>query len=84
MWKSLEGLDVHVKSINVYQKLLEDRRIRQSEKEDELIWASSNNGNYNVKDGYRTILDSQRWDGVDISLKLCWHPSCLPKAGFFL
>ena len=48
------------------------------------MWTTSNNGIYNVKDGYRVILNSQDLERVDIPLKLCWDISCLPKVGFFL
>ncbi len=51
MWRSLDGMDVDVEAIEIYGNLLEERRIRQSGKKDELIWVASNDGNYSVKNG---------------------------------
>lgn len=44
VWKSLEGLGMETDLVKVYQKLLEDRRIKPSDKKDELIWVASNDG----------------------------------------
>ena len=51
---------------------------------DKLIWAASKDGRYNVKNGYKAIIQSQRWEEEYTPLKLCWDSSCLPKTGFFL
>ena len=39
---------------------------------------------YSVKNGYKALIHSQRWDEVELPLKLYWDPSCLPKDEFFL
>ena len=60
------------------------RVTKQSEKKDKLIWATSNDGKYNVKNGYKEITNSKRWEEVEISLQLCWDTTFLLKARFFL
>ena len=83
-WKSLRGLNFDESEVRQFEKLLEGRKPPQSDKSDTLIWAAANNGKYNVREGYKAILTAKKPKTVDIPLKLCWDPSCLPKAGFFL
>ena len=84
IWKSIRGIENNPVIIQRYENLILVRKIQQSEKEDKLIWAASNNGQYSVKLGYNALLQSENWEKVEIPLKLCWDPACLPKAGFFL
>ena len=83
-WKSLRGLNFDESEVRQFEKLLEGRKPPQSDKSDTLIWAAANNGKYNVREGYKAILIAKKPKTVDIPLKLCWDPSYLPKAGFFL
>ena len=83
-WKSIQDLGFDDESINYFEKMLEDRVIKQSNKRDTLSWVASNDGKYNVKSGYKAIIEAKRPESVDIPLKLCWDSSCLSKVGFFL
>ena len=67
-----------------YEKIIQKRKIKQLERNDKLIWVASKDGRYSVKNGYRVITHSKRWEEVNIPLKLCWDSFCLLKAGLFL
>lgn len=84
VWKLLEGLGIDPLTIKAYDKILLDRKIKQLERKDELIWAVSNDERYSVKNGCKALVHSQSLDKVEIPLKLCWDATCLPKEGFFL
>ena len=83
-WKSIDGLDLDPKLETAFKKIFLKRKIKQSERSDNLIWAGSKDGSYSVKQGYQAIINSQQWNSIEIPLKLCWDTACLPKAGFFL
>lgn len=83
-WKSIRDIENDPDIIEKYEKLVLSRNIKQSEREDKLIWAASNDGRYSVKMGYNTLINLEKWEKVEIPLKLCWDSTCLPKAGFFL
>ena len=44
----------------------------------------SKDGRYNVKQGYKVLVNSKSWKIMEMPLKLCWDSACLPKAGFCL
>ena len=67
----MEGLGADLVEVEAYDNIFLDGEVKESEKKDELIWAVANDGNYRVKDGYKDLLHSQRWNRVDIPLKLC-------------
>ena len=83
-WCSLDGLDLDPDSVVAFEKIILDRKVKQSERSDSLIWAGSKDGIYSVKQGYRVIMHSQLWNSVEMPLNLCWDSACLPKVGFFL
>ena len=83
-WKSGDGINLSPEELLAFNEIISSRTIKQSEREDKLIWAASNDGNYRVKVGYKALLNSKEWERVELPLSLCWDPSCLPKAGFFL
>ena len=80
----MDGLDLDLDSVAAYGKIISDRKVKQAEKSDNLIWAGSKDGIYSVKQGYQVIIHSQHWNSIEIPLKLCWDSACLPKAGLFL
>jgi ribonuclease HI len=84
VWKSLDGVGIDSEVREAYEKILLDRRVKQMERKDMLIWAASKDGKYSVRNGYNSLIHSQRWDQIEIPLNLCWDAACLPKAGFFL
>ena len=69
--KLVDGLRANPKEVVAFNKILADRPINQGKKKDILIPVAINYGNYRVKDDYKYLLHSQRWDKVDIPLKLC-------------
>lgn len=84
IWRPIDELELEPESVIDFKKITSNRKINQSERSDSLIWAGSKDGVYNVKHGYQSIIHSQQWNYLEISLKLCWDPTCLAKAGFFL
>ena len=83
-WKSIENLDMDPTVKEVFGKIIHKRKIKQVDRKDNLIWEASKEGKYSVIEGYRAIINSQRWEEVNIPLNLCWDSTCLPKVGFFL
>lgn len=83
-WRSLDGLELDSELVEMYDKIIANRNIKQSERSDRLIWVGAKDGIYNVKQGYKAIIHSLQWNSIEIPLKLCWDAACLPKAGFFL
>lgn len=83
-WKPLSNLNIPINDQTTLEGILHNRKIYLSNKEDKLRWALSNDGAYKVKEGYNSILHSQRWEEINIPMNLCWDPAILPKAGIFL
>ena len=52
----------------VYENIIHKRKIKNLVRNDKVIWATSKNGRYNVKNGYRVITHSQRWFDVNTPL----------------
>ena len=82
IWKPLEEVDLDHDEIKAYEKIISSRKVKQTERKDKLIWAASNDGEYSVKNGYKALTNSKRWEEVEIPLNLSWDPACLSKAGF--
>lgn len=83
-WKSLANLGLQIQEQEKLKKILRDRPINFHNREEKIIWAASKDGTYKVKEGYKIIINSQRWEEVNIPLNLCWDTIGLPKAGIFL
>lgn len=58
-WKSMEGLPISIAEIKLLLDLIRVRNINPRRGKDTLIWASSKIGQYNAKDGYRVLANSQ-------------------------
>ena len=67
-WKSVENLDIDPAIKEDFRKIIHKRRIKQVDRIDNLIWVVSKEGRYSVKEGYRTIINSERWEEVNIPL----------------
>ncbi len=80
----MDNIELEPTAKKVYEKIIQSRKIKQLERNENLIWAASKNGRYSVKNGYRALINTQSWDEVEIPQELCWDLSCLPKVGFFL
>ena len=48
-WKPIEDLDLDPVATNVYQKIINKREVKQVDREDRLIWATSKVGKYTTK-----------------------------------
>lgn len=83
-WKIPTNYDLNPQELTEYTNLITSRKIKQNQKEDQLIWSAANNGKYKVKVGYDIICNSQEREAMEIPTQLCWDPAGLPKAGFFL
>ena len=59
IWRSLDGLGLDPDSVKAFEKILSDRNIKQSERNDDLIWASSMDGKYSVKNVYKALVHSE-------------------------
>ena len=83
-WKSIKEIEDDPDIIKIYENMVLFRNIKQGNKEDKLVWAASNDGKYSAKMGYKSLINYEKWEKVDIPLKLSWDTACLPKASFFL
>ena len=59
-WKSIKDIEDDPTIIKEYKKLVLSRNIKQVDREDKLIWVVSNDGKYNVKTGYNTLINSEK------------------------
>lgn len=64
-------------------QILEGRLITLRHGPDELIWSRSKDGQYNCKDGFRTLYDEANIIKDYIPNTICWDKFGLTKAGFF-
>ena len=64
--------------------ILKNYPISIKNREDKLIWAASKDGIYKVKEGYKLITNSQRWEASTLPINLCWDAIGLHKVGMFL
>lgn len=84
IWKPLEDVEMDSAKIRAYEKIIRDKKVKKIERKDKLIWTASNDGIYSVINGCKVLINSKRWEEVEIPLKLSWDPTCLLKVGFFL
>ena len=66
VWKSVEDLDLEPQAKISFKKMIDKRKFKQINREDRLIWAVSKTGQYSVKKGYKTIINSQKWEEINI------------------
>ena len=83
-WKPLPKHGITLSDKEKLENILKDRFSSIRDREDKLIWAASKDGKYKVKEGYRMITNSLKWEISTLPLELCWDPAGLPKAGIFL
>ena len=69
--KPPEDAELDLVEIEAYNNIIQDRKIKQFDRNDKLIWVGTNNGKYSVKNGYKALINSKRWKDVEIPLKLC-------------
>lgn len=81
-WKHMSHLLVDNKD-QVLLQILEGRTIILRPGSDKLIWSKSKNGQYNCKDGFRTIYKEANIIKDYSPNTICWDKFVLPKVGFF-
>lgn len=84
VWKSLENVDIPQDDKVYLKKILKNHQFNKKNRAGRLICRASKDASYKVKIGYNLIFYSQRWESLNLPLKLCWDPTCLPKEGIFL
>ena len=80
----MEDVELDNVEIKAYEKIISTRKVKQLERNDKIIWMASNDGKYSVKNGYKALINSKRWEEVEIPLKLYWDLASFPKESFFL
>ena len=66
----MDGLELDSELVDMYDKIITNINIKQSERSDRLIWAGAKDEIYSVKQGYKVIIYSQQWNSIEIPLKL--------------
>lgn len=74
-WKEFDNIPIPPIDKIKLQKILKQRIISPSLRDDKLIWCSSNEGVYKVRNGYNCIVKNCNLQSKD---------SIIPKAGIFL
>ena len=80
----MENLGLEPKGFFSFEEALKYQKVSHKERSDKLIWGASKDGRYCIKRGYNLIIQSQRWEAINMPLKLCQDSACLPKVGIFL
>ena len=70
-WKSLPECGINKSDKEKLENILKNQTITFKDRKDKLIWAASKDGTYKVKEGYRMITNSHKWEVSTLPMNLC-------------